>query len=88
MTWKELGTGLQAVRDGEDLPYRVAEGLIGLGYILPGPPTEDFKPTLTCRGRDWLDRWERIEIRSGLLARRIGVVGVLHMTGQMHDPRD
>lgn len=67
MTWKELGIGLQAVRAGRDLSHRVAEGLIALGYIRPGAATEDFKPKLTCRGEEWLNRWERVETGLGTL---------------------
>lgn len=86
MTWKELGVGLQAVRDGHDLPYRTAEGLIGLGYLLPGHQGNDFRPTLTERGRQWLTRWEGVETGSGLLpARRAhATAGTTHG----HDPRD
>lgn len=83
MTWKELGLGLQAVRDGRDLPYRVAEGLIGLGYVRPGLPTEDFKPVLTYSGQEWLNCWERVEIGSGLL----GAEQELVFPGAS-DPRD
>lgn len=56
MTWHELGDGLAAVRDGCDLPHRIAEGLLGLGYITPGDVGNEFRPTLTANGQKWLDR--------------------------------
>lgn len=56
MTWQELGEGLAAVRDGHDLPHRVAEGLLGLGYIVPGTAANEFRPTLTENGQKWLGR--------------------------------
>ena len=60
MTWHELGEGLQAVRDGRDLPHRVAEGLLGLGYIAPGATVND-PPTLTLAGQTWLDGIEQAQ---------------------------
>lgn len=90
MTWKELGTGLQAVRDGHDLPHRVAEGLIALGYIVPGAVSRDFAPSLTSRGLEWLTRFERVEVQLALgtlptLARSL--LDTLPVVG-VTDPRD
>lgn len=77
MTWKELGTGLQAVRDGRDLPYRVCEGLIGLGYVTGGTAPEN-QPALTALGQSWLTRWEGVETGSGLLRREDATRDALH----------
>lgn len=93
MTWKELGTGLQAVRDGRDLPYRVAEGLIGLGYVTPGATTNDFRPTLTERGQHWLDTWEGTETGLGTLTMGVASSAVRDsvrdvMAQRALDPRD